>query len=304
MKKKIPIIIIALLFSIILWGSISLSKDYYATFDIPLKIVDFPNGYTTGSAIPHKISVKLKGKGWKLASVNFGTESDYIISAGSDSGRKFINISNYLSENQWLSSEMEVIDLYPDTLSFVVEKISEKKVMIIPDYDITFKSGYGIASNTKLIPDSVTLYGPESLLRNIVFAETEKIQLKNLDKRYSELKKLKEIFGIEYRNSKALVKIDVQKIIDNNYNEIPVVVTDVPIDRDVVLLPNRITIGIRGGIEVVGKISKDKIFAKIMYRDIVADTTGSVIPSIELPENLSLYYMRPERLRYIIKKFN
>jgi YbbR domain-containing protein len=304
MKKKIPIIIIALLFSIVLWVSISLSKDYYATFDIPLKIVDYPNGYTTGSAIPHKISVKLKGKGWKLASVNFGTESDYIISAGSDSGRKFINISNYLSENQWLSSEMEVIDLYPDTLSFVVEKISEKKVMIIPDYDITFKNGYGLASKTKLIPDSVTIYGPESLLRNIVYAETEKIQLKNLDKRYNEQKKLKEIFGIEYRINRTLVRLDVQKIIDNNYDDISVDVTDVPRDRDVVLLPNRITVGVRGGIEMVGKLSRNDISAKVMYRDIVADTTGSVIPSIELPENLSLYYKRPERLRYIIKKFN
>ena len=304
MKKKIPIIIIALIFSVILWVSISLSKDYYATFDIPLKIIDYPNGYTTGSSIPQKISVKLKGRGWKLASVNLGAESDYIVSAGSDSGRKFINISNYLSENQWLSSEMEVIDLYPDTLSFVVEKISEKKVIVIPDYDITFKSGYGLASKTKLVPDSVTLYGPESVLRNVVFAETEKIQLNNLDKIYSQQKLLKEIFGVEYRNNRIMVKLDVQKIIDNNYEEISVEVIDVPRDRDVVLLPNRITIGVRGGLEVVGKLSKDKIKARILYRDIVSDTLGSIVPTLELPENLSLYYTRPERLRYIIKKFN
>ncbi|QQS34594.1 MAG: hypothetical protein IPM56_09965 [Ignavibacteriales bacterium] len=304
MKKKIPIILISFIFSIILWVSISLSKDYYATFEIPLKIVDFPNGYTTGSAIPEKLSVKLKGNGWKLASVNLGSESEYLVSAGSDSGRKFINVLNYLVENQWLSSEMEVIDISPDTLSFFVEKISEKKVMIIPDYDLTFKSGYGIASKTKLVPDSVTLYGPESLLRNIVFAETEQIQLKNLDKIFSEQKKLKNIFGIEYRNNRTLVKLDVQKIIDNNFDEVPVTVTDVPRDRDVVLLPNRITVGVRGGIEVIGKLPKEKIKATIMYRDIVADTTGSIVPVIELPENLSLQAIRPERLRYVIKKFN
>lgn len=304
MKKKIPVIIISLVFSLILWVSISLSKDYYATFEIPLKIVDFPEGYTTGSAIPQRVSVKLKGKGWKLASVNIGSESEYTVSAGSDSGRKFINTAGYLSENQWLSSEMEVIDLSPDTLSFVVEKITEKRVIIIPDYDITFKTGYGLASKTKLIPDSVTLYGPESLLRNIIFAETEKIEIKNLDKTYSQQKKLKKVFGIEYRHDKVLTKLDVQKIIDNNFEDISVEVTDVPRDRDVVLLPNRITVGLRGGIGVIGKLSKEKIKATVMYRDIVSDTLGSVSPSVHMPENLSLQYMRPERLRYIIKKFN
>lgn len=304
MKKKIPVIIIAVLFSLILWVSISLSKDYYATFDVPLKIIDYPAGYTTGSAIPQKLSIRLKGKGWKLATVNLGTESEYFVSAGNDSGRKFINVSNFLSENQWLSSEMEVIDISPDTLSFIIEKISEKKVMIIPDYDISFKPGYGLASKTKLIPDSVTLFGPESLLRNIVFAETEKIELKNLDKQFSEQKNLKNIFGVEYRNNRALVRLDVQKIVDNSFDDIFVEVSDVPRDRDVVLLPNRISVSVRGGIEVVGKLSKEKIKASIMYRDIVSDTIGSVMPSIQLPENLSLQSVRPERLRYVIKKFN
>ena len=55
MKKNLHIIIIAFLFSVILWVSISLSNDYYATFEIPLKLVNFPSGFATGTPLPEKV---------------------------------------------------------------------------------------------------------------------------------------------------------------------------------------------------------------------------------------------------------
>ncbi|MDO8548833.1 MAG: hypothetical protein Q7S39_01605, partial [Ignavibacteria bacterium] len=117
MRKNIHIVIISLFFSFLLWGSISLSKDYYITVDIPVNIINFPQGYSSGTKLPDKISAKIRGKGWKLIAVNLGAESEYIISAGNDTGRKYINLYNSLSENQWLASDMEVLDLSPDTLS-------------------------------------------------------------------------------------------------------------------------------------------------------------------------------------------
>ena len=122
MKKNLHIIVISVIFSIILWVSISLSNDYYATFQIPIKLVDFPNGFATGTPLPEDISVKLKGKGWKLITAELGSESDYIIPVGKKVGKRTINLYNYLVENQWLSSDVEVINILPDTLSFFVEK--------------------------------------------------------------------------------------------------------------------------------------------------------------------------------------
>ena len=70
MKKNFYIIFISFLFSIILWVSISLSNDYYTTIEAPVKIIDFPSGYSSGSSMPEKISIKVKGKGWKLIALN------------------------------------------------------------------------------------------------------------------------------------------------------------------------------------------------------------------------------------------
>src|SRR5512146_1131847 len=120
MKKNLHIIVLSVIFSVILWISISLSNDYYATVNVPVKLVNFPAGYSTASSIPDQISVKLKGKGWKLLGVNLSAKSDYSISV-EDSGRINVNLYNFLGENQWLSTDVEVIDITPDSLSFYVE---------------------------------------------------------------------------------------------------------------------------------------------------------------------------------------
>ena len=304
MRKNIHIIIISLFFSFLLWGSISLSKDYYITVDIPVNVINFPQGYSSGTKLPDKISAKIRGKGWKLIAVNLGAESEYIISAGNDTGRKYINLYNSLSENQWLASDMEVLDLSPDTLSLYIEKVREKKVKIEPDLNLGFKPGYGLATDIKIYPDSINVVGPASYLKNLNSIPTERIEISGLDTRTIEQAILKDLPGMTYDVSNVTVNLDVQKIVDKNFDNLPVSVLDIPSDREVVLLPNRISIGVRGGINILGKLNEDQLKAFVYYRDVVLDTLGNVAPYVEIPRNTSLIYTRPERLRYIIKKYN
>ena len=78
---------------------------------------------------------------------------------------------------------------------------------------------------------------------------------------------------------------------------------DIPQGKEVVLLPNKIALNIRGGIEILGKLNENQFRAYLTYQELIQDTTGSVAPEIDLPENVSLQYLKPERLRYIIRSF-
>jgi YbbR domain-containing protein len=304
MKKNWYLVILSILFSIILWISISLSNDYYATLNFPIKLTNFPQGYTTGSSIPEDVSIKLKGKGWKLIAVSLGAKSDYLVSVGKDSGKQYINLYNYLTENQWLTNDMDVIDITPDTLTFVVEKFVHKKVKITSDLELKFKPGFGIASPVKFSPESTVVFGTSEELTDMKSVPTSRIIFKDLDDEVIQQVPLANLQGISYSASSVMVRLDVQKIVEQNYSQISVKVLDVPRDRSVVLLPNKIDISIRGGINILGKLSNSDFSAYLFYRDIVLDTVGSVVPQIKLPDNTSLIYVKPERLRYIIKKFN
>ncbi len=304
MKKNLHIIIISVIFSIILWISISLSNDYYTTVQIPIRLINFPKGYTTGTSIPNDISVKLKGKGWKLITVELGVESNYLIPVRKKVGKITVNLYNYLVENHWLSSNVEVINISPDTLSFFVEKTVKRKLPIVTALNLDYKAGYGLASPVKIAPDFTLVTGPASYLKAMKEVPTEDISMENLDNKIIKQIPLKNIPGMKYQTGKVLVTLDVEKIVDRNIDNLFVKVIDVPKDRNVILLPGRITVTIRGGVEILGRINTSDFNAFVNYREVVLDTLGSVSPHVDIPPNVSLLSVKPERLGYIIKKFN
>jgi len=303
MRKNIHIIILSLLFSIVLWVSITLSNDYYTTYNFSLKLVDFPKGYSSGVEIPKDVSVRLKGQGWKLFTLNLGSRSDYKVSVGKGRGKKVLNLTTFLGENQWLSSDVEVINIQPKTININVERTRTKKLKIIPQIKLSFKQGYGLATKIKISPDTVKVTGPRSVMRKLNSILTNEFVLNEIDQSIQTNIKLMDIQGVTYSPNKIKITLDVQKIVEKNIKELSVEVLNVPKNREVVLLPNKITISVRGGIDVLGKLTNDQFKASVNYRDIIYDTLGSIQPKIILPENTTLLFTQPERVQYVIKKY-
>ncbi len=303
MRKNIHIIILSLLFSIVLWVSITLSNDYYTTYNFPLTLVNFPDGYSSGVKVPKEVSVKLKGQGWKLFKLNLGSRSNYKVSVGKGRGKKVLNLSTFMGENQWLSSDVEVINIQPKSITINVERTTTKKLVVVPIVKLGFKPGYGLATSIKISPDSVEVTGPRSVMHRLNSIPTNEFVLNDLDESTEKEIRLMDIQGVSYSKDKIKLSLDVQKIVEKNIENLSVEVTGVPKNREVVLLPNKINLSIRGGIDVLGKLSNDQFKASVSYRVIIRDTSGSVSPKIILPENTTLLYTQPERIQYVIKKY-
>jgi len=303
LRKKLNIFLASIIFSIVLWGSISLSDFYYTNIDVKLSLVNFPNGYTTGSALPQKVKLRVKGQGWRLVSLNVGPEAEFIVSVSNDSGSQVISLYDYLESNRWLLSDVDIISIQPDSLRFYVERIISKKLSVKPDLDLEFKPGYDLASDIILIPDSVMVFGPASFLKPMKEIKTEFKPLGLLDSRTETEVGLPLINGFSFDANLIEVILDIQKIVDKQFENIPVDVLDIPQGKEVVLLPNKIALNIRGGIEILGKLNEKQFRAYLYYQELVEDTTGSVTPELELPKNVTLQYLKPERLRYIIRSF-
>lgn len=303
MSKKLNIFIASIVFSIILWASISLSDSYYTNIEVKLTLTNFIDGYTTGSNIPEKVKLRVRGQGWRLVSINVGPETEFRVSVSRDSGQQNISLYNYLEANRWLLSDVDIINLSPDSLNFFVERIMTRKLPVASGLNLDFKPGYDLASDIILQPDSVIVQGPLSYLRTKKEIRTENKSLGILDSKINTEVTLEKLTGFEYSTNLVDVTLDVQRIVDKQFENIQVDVLDIPTGREVVLLPNKININLRGGIEILGKLKQDQFRAYVKYKTLVDDTTGSVIPEIILPKNISLQFTKPDRLRYVIRSF-
>jgi hypothetical protein len=303
LKNKISIIILSILFSLIIWISITLSDPFFSSEKFTVKVINEPDGYTYGTIDPETISIKLKAKGWQLLSLKLSSDLEFYVSSEKDSGRFNVNLYDELNENRWINAGINVLEINPREVSFLVEKIKFKKLKVNPIADITFSDGYGLATPISVYPDSVVVAGPSSIIDKMVSVSNKNVEVSQADQRSALIAELEVPAGFKLEKTHVQLVFDVQKIVEKSFDNIKVNVKDVPADKEIVLIPNIIECNIRGGINILGKINPEQIKAYINYSDIVYDTLGSIKPEIEIPVNTNLVYSKPEHLNYIIKKF-
>lgn len=303
MKKNFHIIVISFIISIIIWTSISLSGEYYLNVTLPLKLTDFPEGFSIGSKAPDEVSVRVKGRGWNLLNLMLNDDIYLKASLRSDSGKINLNLLNSISENSWITADLQVLNIVPSILSVSIDKAMQKDVPVVPDLQLDFQTGYGIATPILIEPDSVSVFGSYNLLKNIDKIRTEKKIFSQIDSDIEIENQILKIKGTSMNLAQVRISVDVQKIVDREFSEIVVDPVGVPLDRSVVFLPSTVNITLRGGIEIMGALNEDSLNASVDYSTVLQDTLGSVAPKILLPKNVELIKIIPERIRYIIKKF-
>lgn len=303
LKSKISIIVFSVLFSIIIWGSVTLSNEFFSTSSFDVNIINQPNGYASGKSNPQTVFVKLKAKGWQLISLSVGSKVNFNVSADNDSGKISVDPYNEIDENNWVSSGINILEINPREISFVVEKIKYKKLKVVPNAELSFSDGYGLATPINIYPDSVLVAGPTSILDTLKSIKNIRVKLTSADSKTSIITEVETLPGFTVDRNKVQLTFDVQRIVEKSFEGIKVVITDIPKDRDIVLIPNIIECNLRGGINILGKINSNQLYASISYSDIVYDTLGSIQPKVIIPNNTKRVYIKPERLNYIIKKF-
>ncbi|MDP4114560.1 MAG: CdaR family protein [Bacteroidota bacterium] len=304
MKKNLIIIFLSFFFSIVLWVSITLSNWYYSSVTVPIRIANSSDNLTASKLSADYALIKIKGTGWNLLGFFISGSHEYLVNIPNEAGYKNIRLFSGAVENQFLSSGVEITDIKPDSISLFIEKYIVKKIKIKLDTSITFKQGYGYAANIKVIPDSVEVSGAASVINNIGYISTNRINLKEIDEKTYLTVPLNRSAKIDLSIKEVKVVIDAQQIVDKNIEDIDIAILNKPDDREIVLIPNKIGISISGGIDYLGKLSPNSIKAFVRYQDIESDTLESIKPNLTLPNNVNLVFVKPERIKYIIKKIS
>lgn len=303
MKKNLNIILISILLALIIWVSITLSEEYYYTYNVPLVITKLPQELALGSHIPSSVNVKVKGQGWRLLSLSLSGDFVFKTSLNDNFGNVKIKLLNSLSENSWATSNIQIIEVSPSQIEVEIDKKISRKLPVKLNIKSNFREGFGLAQLPILEPDSVTVFGSYKLISQYDSIPTKNYTFDNLDKEFEETIELEEIQGLSFSSNKINVKFDIQQVVEKEFIDIPIEVKDVPPDRNILLIPDKITVALKGGINLLGKIQNEEIKVFTDYATILNDTTGSIQPNVIVPKNTEFIYQKPERIRYILKKF-
>lgn len=304
MNIKYHIFGASLLISFILWLSLSLNLTYEIEKKVPIRInVDKP--YAISNYIPLNLDVKLKGKGWTLLKLYTSVNLDfnYDINA-SPNDQLLILTKQHLNEYEALGENLSITFIKPESLYVKIGRYEEKYIKVTPRVIVECKDGYQTVAKPILEPDSIKIGGALSIISSLNSIPTQLVSYKAVNSSITDYVKLKDSLSniIWKSQDEILLKIPVELTAEKNIQDVEVRISNLPQDRDVLLIPQYANLHLRGGVNQLAGIDKSKLSAEIDFKDLLFDTTGAVTPKFLMPEGVTLLSANPDKIQYIIKK--
>lgn len=303
-RRNLHIIFAAVVFGTIVWLSVSMRDQYQVNILVPLTLESIPEGYAVRTPVPQNLQVRLRGDGWRLATLLLGPDLRLLMPYSALVPGKHIVLVNEVADRLALRPGIDVVDITPDTLAIELDHFTRTRVPVAVDCSLSFGDMYGEVGPMIVVPDSVLLSGAESVLKSIDSWKTEHQSFSNL---HAPLDAdipltLSTPYLLSVSPSAVRIHVNVEQFAEKEFTGLPVGILAVPKDREVMLVPPRIDVVVRAGMRQLSSLSESDFHVIATYTTILADTTGTVEPQITAPAGVQILSLRPDRLTYIIRK--
>lgn len=304
MRFKYHILAAAFIVSLLLWVSLNLNLSYEIERIVPVR-VNINKPFAAANELPLTLDVKVKGRGWSLLRLftSFKLNFNYDVYVTRNE-RILILTKQYLNDNALSGLNLTVTSVKPESLFVYIGRYEEKYVEVIPRVYVDCKDGYQTVGLPRVEPDSIKVGGAGQILDSLKYVYTQDLIYKNASSYINDMVGLSDsLSNIIWRSTdKVSLSVNVELKADKEFKDVSVKVTNMPSDKEVLLIPQIITVNVKGGVNQLASLDNSKIIAEIDYQDLLRDTTGAVYPKFVLPPGVTVFYAKPENIQYVIKK--
>lgn len=302
--KGYHIAILTTLFSILLWGSVKLGGQYQSIRTIQVTIPDLPEGMAPSKPLPRSLKITLRGEGWSLAGDAWNGTTDIRLDILSAESAPLVYTLTDIREVLDLGEGLELVSMKPDSISVRLEPAMEKRVPVIFTGSPRFADGYGLSGAAQVSPDSVTVQGAIPVVETITsweasFPATAELR-SSVDEQVGVVDPT--IYFVTVSPESVSVRLNIQPLAEKNIEGIPVAIQFAPHDREVILIPPKVDLLIRGPIDQLSSIRPEECQVTVDYSTIVLDTLRFVIPTVALPQGLTVIARTPDRLQFVVRE--
>ncbi|CAN5462154.1 hypothetical protein BH10BAC4_BH10BAC4_09640 [soil metagenome] len=153
----------------IFWAFNALNKNYATNLKFPLHFEFDDSTYIAVDPLPGSVALNVTGSGWDLLRKSLGVKVPIILMPLDRPADTRKIVASTLSTI--IASQIGVLKInyiVTDTLRFRIEPTATKRIKLLADIrNVTYKKNFGRTSPIVVLPDSVTLGGPKSLIANL-----------------------------------------------------------------------------------------------------------------------------------------
>ncbi len=288
--------------SLLLWVFVSFSKEYFTTLNVPVQYRGIPKGYVVTSNVDN-ISITVKGQGWALGQITFGRSLKFVINVRKAKGKLEVKPKNFVETNNWLSSNLQIIEISPSKYFVNIVEAYGKNVKVVPRFEYSLNENFALCSEVKISPSTVKIWGPKKQILKIKSVNTEQVKYSNIEKSFTAKLPLEKIPFVNVKPPFVNVNFKVDKLVDKTFRNVKVEVKGVPRQQSLVVIPSKIDVTLRGALKLLANYRDSSITVFVSFAQALRDTVGTIEPKVIAPPLTEVLTKQPERLKYIIKKY-
>ncbi|MDG2193858.1 MAG: hypothetical protein P8K77_03190 [Polaribacter sp.] len=309
-ENKIPkAFFVALVFALLFWSLIKLSKDYKVVVSVPVSYVNLPQDKLIQKAPLANIEVQVQGTGFRLIGLGFANNAIDLDAKNlqkKEGSEYFFLIQNQKASIQsQLSESYEIKAIFQDTLFLDLGLLISKKVPVIANLDLEYKLGFHLLDKLVLAPDSILVFGPEGQVNDLESLELEARELKDVSENIKEeiaIKKPISLDKIKYTNEKVMVIGTVDRFTEGTI-ELPFEIVNLPEGISVNTFPKTVRVVYQVGLSNFNKIDKNSFKISCDYSHSELNNVTYLVPKISnKPNFVTSVKLIPNKVEFLIQK--
>lgn len=292
-------IAVSLLTAVVFWFTLNMRETYQYELSMKAIVTKIPKGWTLAEPIPETVRVKVSGSGWHLLQL-IRRPPDLRIDASKE---RLVDLEQGIPPRDWPDG-VTFESISPKTASIKLAKQTVRWIPVELRGEITPESTFDLTGKPYFQPQFVRVSGPENIVSQIKTMPTVLYERSELSKTMVETVALSDTLKgvIQVAQSEVKVIIPIEQFTEAQ-RRVRVMATDLPSNiNEVQFKPTQIDVVYRIPLSQHDiSMRSNEFFATVSYKDMLADSTrGLVIPSIQLPKNLTIRDVRftPRRLQY------
>jgi hypothetical protein len=317
-RKKYLVFLFFVLLSAFAWYIRALGDNYITEIRYPVKYANFPPNRILSKSPPAFLNIQVRADGFTILSyklklkraLRFDVNSFSLYSLTEDSTSVYLltrNINERLTTalNE-TNKNLEILDISPDTLFFNFSRLRKRNIAIkaaIIKNELMFARQHMLNGEPYIIPDSVVVSGPSSMLDTLKYIYTEPIELENEADTIEKTRHLKTFDErVTYSLNKVKVVIPIDRFTESEY-EIPIDAVNVPENLVIKTFPNKIRINYLITLSNFNKVTSGSFHAFVDYNSIDIDINPKLKIELDsLPAMVQNVKIKPAYVEFLIEK--
>lgn len=310
--KRVAAYLVCVVIATGFWFLNALSKVYTIELMVPVQYYNFPNNKTFAGHLPEQFELTVRAHGFTLLRQEVGfwfgplefnvNEMTNDRMTENKRTRFAFPTRQFLTELSYqMSSDLEILNMNPDTLYFGFGQMTQKQVRVKPIVQVNLKKQYQLSGEIKSTPTEVLVSGPQKMLDTLQFVYTRKQVLDNINKPANikaDIEPLKEMY---YNRQSVDLNVPVEEYTEAQLS-VPVTLQDAPHDLKVKLFPARLKISFLVGLSQFSEIRPDNFKLVVSYSDIEKGAQRLPVKMLSIPPFLYDVKISPEEIEYLIEK--